>query len=112
MHDLTSIPPSQARFQSALDTVFEIRPLAGDSTPIAARLAEVRVMRAPEGCEQFSALFVGPAAASHRQQGMYRFVHAALGQMDLFMVPIGPGRTGMQYEVCITREPSDPRPAR
>jgi len=109
MPDVTS-PPSQARFQAALDTAFEIRPLDGGVGAIAARLAQVRVMHAPEGCEQFSAIFVGPAAPVH-PQGTYRFAHAELGELDLFMVPLGPGRTGMQYEVCITREGPAPEPA-
>ena len=56
------------------------------------------------GCEQFAALFIGPMEPSYVRQGIYRFVHDALGEMDLFMVPVGPGKTGMQYEVCITRD--------
>ncbi len=111
MHDLTQPPPSQARFQSALQTVFEIWPLAGDGAPIAARLVDVKVMRAPEGCEQFSALFVGPFEPSYPAQGIYRFVHGSLGEMHLFLVPVGRGRTGMQYEVCITKEDALPQPA-
>ncbi len=108
---MTTTVPSQARFQSALDSVFEIRPLHGGAAPISARLVEVKVMRAPEECEQFSALFIGPFAPAHAQ-GVYRFVHATLGEMELLMVPIGPGRTGMQYEVCVTRDNRPAAPAR
>jgi len=104
MRDVGSL--TAADFQGALDTPFEIRPLEGTAAPIAARLAEVKVMRAPRDCEQFSVLFIGPVAPAHAQ-GTYRFVHAALGEMDLFMVPLGPGRTGMQYEVCIVHDRRD-----
>jgi uncharacterized protein DUF6916 len=104
MPGVTAALPSQARFQAALDTVFEIRPLSGAAAPIEARLIDVKALRAPEGCEQFSAIFVGPGTPRYPEQGTYRFVHPALGELDLFMVPIGPGRMGMQYEVCVTRD--------
>jgi hypothetical protein len=101
MRDVGSL--TQADFQGALDSIFEIRPPGGNGAPIAARLVEVKVMRAPEGCEQFSALFIGPVTPAYGQ-GTYRFAHAALGEVDLFMVPLGLGSTGMQYEVCIVHD--------
>ena len=35
---------------------------------------------------------------SHRQQ-MYELSHPDLGELDLFIVPVGPGERGMCYEI-------------
>jgi hypothetical protein len=53
----------------------------------------------PDGQErqQFSLVFLGiPGLA----QGTYRLVHAELGDLELFLVPIGPRGEGMQYEAA------------
>lgn len=108
---MTGRLPSAARFQAAIDSAFEMSPLEGDARPIELRLAQVRTTPAPAGYEQFAAVFVGPLAPLH-EQGTYRFTHPVLGTMELFTVPLGPGRTGMQYEVCISHEDDGDRSAR
>ena len=45
----------------------------------------------------FSLVFRGPLEPILPQQ-IYRFEHDALGAFDLFIVPIGPDESGMQYE--------------
>ena len=45
----------------------------------------------------FSLVFHGPATPILPQR-TYRVEHGALGAFDLFLVPIGPDRTGMRYE--------------
>jgi hypothetical protein len=35
-------------------------------------------------------------------QRIYRIEHDAVGEHDLFIVPIGPGRGGLLYEVIFT----------
>ena len=57
--------------------------------------------RGPEGQErlQFSLLFQGPAAPV-LAQGTYRLAHEELGDLDLFLVPVGPGAGGMRYEAA------------
>jgi hypothetical protein len=47
--------------------------------------------------KQFSLVFRGPAAPV-LPQGTYRLSHAELGELDLFLVPIGPDAEGMRYE--------------
>ena len=91
---------SQSRLEGVLGTAFEIQG-EGDATPFVARLVEVKGLPAPPGREQFSALFVGPAEPIW-PQGTYRFAHAALGEVDLFMVPVGRGSEGIEYEVCFS----------
>jgi hypothetical protein len=35
-------------------------------------------------------------------QRIYRVEHAALGALDLFLVPLGPDQEGMRYEAVFT----------
>src|SRR5918911_1507314 len=44
----------------------------------------------------FSLLFHGPASPILPQR-IYRVEHAAIGDFDLFLVPLGPDRAGMRY---------------
>ena len=93
-----SQPFSRRRFEAALHQVFEIQ--VPGHAPIAVRLTEVKLVRRTGGIEQFSVLFTGPAAPQLGQR-TYRFVSEPLGELDLFMVPVGPNRAGeAQYEVC------------
>jgi hypothetical protein len=92
---------SRSRFEGALETTFEIRACEEGAEPFPARLVEVKARPTPPGHEQFSLLFVGPAEPI-RPQGTYRFTHAALGEVDLFMVPVGRGSEGIEYEVCFS----------
>lgn len=94
---------SRKSFEGALDTAFEIRPSEGGGEAIAVRLVEVKTLRAPPGYEQFSALFVGPQSPV-LAQGTYRFTNAQLGELDLFMVPVGRALAGVEYEVCVSRD--------
>ena len=55
----------------------------------------------PDGQErlQFSLVFRGPATQPLPQQ-TYRLRHAELGELDLFLVPLGPDAEGMLYEAA------------
>jgi hypothetical protein len=35
-------------------------------------------------------------------QAIYRVEHAAMGSLDLFLVPLGPDKNGMRYEAVFT----------
>lgn len=45
----------------------------------------------------FSLVFRGPREPVLPQR-IYRFEHAALGALEIFIVPIGPDEQGMRYE--------------
>ncbi len=47
--------------------------------------------------ESFSVIFSGPAS-SFIQQGTYHLCNDKLGEVDLFLVPIGHDSNGYQYE--------------
>lgn len=55
----------------------------------------------PEGQErrQFSLVFLGPVTPV-LPQATYRVVHAELGELELFLVPVGSGDEGMLYEAA------------
>ncbi len=46
---------------------------------------------------QFSLVFLGPLEAPINQ-GIYKLEHEQLGPLELFLVPIGRDRQGVQYE--------------
>ena len=55
----------------------------------------------PDGSQrrQFSLVFRGPSTPL-LAQGTYRLVHAELGELALFLVPIGPDDAGPRYEAA------------
>lgn len=53
------------------------------------------------GRRPFSLLFHGPGRFTLPQQ-TYRVEHEALGEFDLFLVPIGPEGAAMRYEAVFT----------
>jgi hypothetical protein len=94
LQELTS-----ASFEAHVGTVFRVLPLAGD--PLELTLDAVRLLEPHPGprAQPFSAYFRGPRNPVLPQQ-IYRLEHAAMGDLELFLVPIGPDPTrgGMNYE--------------
>ena len=92
-------------------TAQDFEPLAGaafavgsvglaDAPGASLSLALVEVERRPGGTsdrEPFSLMFEGPRSA-FLPQGMRRLVHEGLGEMDLFLVPVGETDTAYRYE--------------
>jgi hypothetical protein len=60
-------------------------------------LVDVEASRhsAPDTRRGFSLVFLGEAVLA---QGVHTVVHPDLGALDIFMVPIGPGHWGLQYQ--------------
>lgn len=66
-------------------------------------LAEVTERPTTKGFEQFSLVFHGPAD-DRLADGSYRFEHASLGKLDLFVVAVGRGKAERTtYEACFSR---------
>lgn len=96
---------SRTRFEAALTTTFTIEALsAHKSGPdvVEARLQRIGAQAVTGGYEQYSLFFLAPVTPL-LPQGTYRFRHAVLGELLLFMVPVGQDGTGTQYEVCVSR---------
>lgn len=68
--------------------------------PLRVKLIEAKQLRSAG--ESFSLLFHGHAGAS-LQQDKYRIEHPALGGFDLFVVPVGRGAKGQDFEAVINR---------
>ena len=85
-------------FADRLGETFRVE---SDSGPVDLRLASAErgIQRGakPQGRKQFSIVFVGPLEPVLPQR-IYRFEHDELGSFELFIVPIGPDGSGMQYE--------------
>ena len=83
----------------------EFRILAGDDSSVAAKLIDCSTMRGDrsEGQrEPFSLIFHAPAEP-FLPQALYRVTHAELGDIELFLVPLGPHQgEGMRYEAVFT----------
>jgi hypothetical protein len=50
----------------------------------------------------FSLIFRSPGERRHAQQQIYTVRHAELGELEIFLVPIGPDEDGMRYEAVFT----------
>jgi len=48
--------------------------------------------------QPFSVVLQAKDAKNHGQQ-TYQLSHPGLGELHLFMVPVGPGENGMRYEI-------------
>lgn len=99
MRDLAQL--THADFESHLNTSFTIHYNPSDTLEV--QLAAVNLHgEQPETQRDgqrrpFSLLFQS-TIQSYLPQGIYRMVHAELGELHLFIVPIGPNTTGMRYE--------------
>lgn len=51
--------------------------------------------------DPFSVVFITDSDENHGQQ-IYTMKHAELGEMELFLVPLGPKGDGMSYEAIVT----------
>lgn len=89
-------------FDAALNSTFLVSMPDQPESSQPFTLTEVKSRPAPAGFEQYSLLFLG-AIEPLLPQGTYIFAHANLGELSLFIVPIGKNREGVQYEVCISR---------
>ena len=67
----------------------------GRAVILSLQSAEVSRLMAHAGRQGFSLVFAGEASLA---QGMHTVGHPTLGDMELFLVPIGPCALGLQYE--------------
>jgi hypothetical protein len=84
-------------FKSIIGESLDLR--AGE-VAFQAQVEEVSLLRPnPESGQQpFSVLLQAQDMANHGQQ-IYLVRHEALGELSLFLVPVGPGTAGMRYEI-------------
>jgi len=92
-----SAPLTEKEFSKHVNTNFRV---AADA-PVELELTQVKgyLSKADEetGMERFSIFFQGPADRFLRQR-IYQFEHEAMGEFELFLVPIAENEKGFQYE--------------
>ncbi len=92
-------------FVPLVGSVFTV-PVDGDHDDLPLTLATATPL--PRGPEHgFTLEFVGPTDAV-LEQGTYRLVHADLGTMPMFLVPVAEDAAGRHYEAVFTRLPQAP----
>jgi hypothetical protein len=95
MHDAFSLDV----FSPLVGDTFWIR---AEGKRVEARLTEASRLGTQNGPRvPFSLVFVGPGRFVLPQQ-IYRVEHDKLGEMEIFLVPLGPEGEGMRYEAVFT----------
>ena len=56
----------------------------------------------PEARRTFSLIFLGPTSPQYLLQHIYRLEHEQMGELELFIVPLGPQEGRMRYEAIFT----------
>src|SRR5262245_54115618 len=87
-------------FSSHLNSKFQMH--YGDSQTAELELISVTDVGSSPRQIQFSLIFLAPETAPV-WQSIYRLDHDELGTLNLFLVPIGKDRQGVQYEAIINR---------
>jgi hypothetical protein len=87
-------------FAEHLNTKFSVR--AEAPRPVELELVEVKEYNAREnehgGMERFSLFLLGPGDI-HLPQHTYTLEHPSMGELELFVVPVGRDDRGFRYEV-------------
>ncbi len=88
------------RFQALIDQ--QVNLCIGD-VELPATVVEVSARNRHGDAERdpFSVILVTDSGENHGQQ-IYTLKHDKLGELDLFLVPLGPKGDGMSYEAIIT----------
>ena len=94
---------TENEFSKHVNTKFRVKvdvPALGDRQ-LELELVKVKSYAKKEeehsGMERFSAFFQGPADV-HMAQQSYTLEHAAMGEFEIFLVPISQTEAGFQYE--------------
>jgi hypothetical protein len=87
-------------FAAVLNTGFRVTLEGADAIEL--ELAEVSELISARRQEMFSILFRGPLQTPLAQR-IYRMENAQLGEIELFIVPVGMDEAGYSYEAVFNR---------
>lgn len=87
-------------FLPYLNQTLQIRFRLPDAT-LQAELIDVSELVSQPGSPRspFSIILRTPQQGEYYQQAIYTLLHPEKGELDIFMVPIGPDSQGMRYQV-------------
>ena len=95
-------------FSPHVGDAFEVEPAAGEPFEVVLSSCEETPYGSPEQWKDaieripFSLLFHALGAERSGPQGIYTVRHADLGELELFLVPLGPDERGMRYEAVVS----------
>lgn len=92
--------PGKGEFASAVGSEFTMELEEGGELPILLKACEMRTDTPLQEC--FSLVFLAPPDAPPTQM-MRRLRHAALGEMNIFLVPFKRDDAGLRYEAVFNR---------
>jgi|SRR4030095_7313966 hypothetical protein len=98
-------------FSRQLNTKFGVNVESGEPVELELVKVEVRKSEPNEqaGMERFSIFFYGPANFLLPQK-THDLVHPEMGEMKIFLVPLGQDQRGIQYEAVFNRfKEADPQ---
>lgn len=90
-------------FEPCRGQLFRLHWSGGEPLPLV--LAEVNALAKPgEGWDRqpFSLLFRHPGERRNLAQGIFKLENETLGELELFLVPLGSDAGGMRYEAVFT----------
>ena len=87
-------------FSESVKTKFRLT--AETSDPVELELIQLTEGVSSPRHEQFALLFLGPQNP-FLPQAIYQLHHDTLGELDLFLVPVGRDQNGFQYEAVFNR---------
>ena len=87
-------------FAKHINSEFQVHDPADQS--FALKLIQVVPRTKTAQFEAFSLLFHGPSA-HFMPQGIHKIKHTQLGEIDLFLVPVGKNENGFEYEAVFNR---------
>jgi len=90
----------QSRFSELLQSEFQV--LDDPAAEFAVRLVEVIDRSNTPHQEVFTLLFHGPANY-FISQGIHKLKHRNLGEIEIFLVPVGQDKDGFHYEAVFNR---------
>lgn len=91
--------PDQVTWEVFADQVDQTFQVHGEAGTIEATLIDCTklVQHDEEGRVPFSIVFRGPMEP-FLEQRIYKLSHEKIGEIEIFLVPLGPDKTGMKYE--------------
>lgn len=87
-------------FAQFLNDKFEV--IGEHTAPVNLELIQVSEEKATQKQQVFSILFRGPAD-SFIPQRTYKLKHHRLGEVEIFLVPVGQDKEGFQYQAVFNR---------
>lgn len=95
-------------FTRRVGEAFEVFPAEGEAFELVLSRCEAAGFGSPDqlreqfGREPFSLIFHAAERDRYWPQQTFRLRHAELGELELFLVPLGPDERGMQYQAVIS----------